>query len=122
MASENGTVATALAYASSIGAVDWFASGTRRSRRRNERKMVTERVITWCAVTRDGSILGEGNLNIEYLYHLTSLERILHQGKLPLCKNRLAAKEICKQWNKGRPVNWQYWAKPKKMVFEMKEV
>lgn len=83
---------------------------------------VKETIVTWCAVTKNGSVLGEGNNNIEMLYHVTCLDRILHRGSLPLCMTRLAAKDICRVWNKGRCVRDRYWAMPKKIVFKMMEV
>lgn len=83
---------------------------------------VEETVVTWCAVTKGGLILGEGNNNIEMRHHITCLERILHRGSLPLCMTRLAAKAICREWNKGRSVHDRYWAVPKKIIFKAMEV
>ena len=83
---------------------------------------VDETIETWCAVTKNGSVLGEGNNNIEMLYHVTCLDRILHRGRLPLCKSRFVAKEICRVWNKGRSRHDRYWAMPKKITFKMMEV
>lgn len=83
---------------------------------------VEETVVTWCAVTKDGSILCDGNNNIEMRYHIACLERILHRGSLPLCMTRLAAKDICRAWNKGRSRHDSYWAMPKKIIFKAMEV
>lgn len=88
---------------------------------------VNEAVVTWCAVTKDGLVLGkdsgvEACHIIRPMYHITCLDWLLYHGGLTLCRTRRAAEDVCRKWNECRSRNDRYWATPKKIAFRMMEV
>lgn len=83
---------------------------------------VDETIVTWCAVTKNGKVIGEGDNDLEMRYFYTNIDRIVHKGTLPICKTQEEAEEVCRVWNKGRSVYSRDWAMPEKIMFKMMEV